>query len=89
MIFDRLDSEVPSTTEHLLAVFAVPLSFVRIKLAENIFELLTNAPNKIRQLPLIKTQNSIFGLPELYDDLLDEWTHKVSRSGTGCGQEQC
>lgn len=77
MIFDRLETEIPSTTEHLLAVFAVPLSFVRIKLAESIFELLKNAPNKIRQLPGVKGTNSIFGLPELYDDLLDEWTHKA------------
>lgn len=37
--------------------------------------MLKNAPNKIRQLPGVKGTNSIFGLPELYDDLLDEWTH--------------
>lgn len=76
MIFARLKTEIPNTTEHLLAVFAVPLSFVRIKFAESLFEMLKNAPNMVRQLPGVKGTNSIFGLPELYDDLLDEWTHK-------------
>lgn len=74
-IFDRMDSKIPASTEHLLAVFAVPLSFVRIRFAESLFEMLKNAPNKVRQLPGFKGSNSIFGLPELYDDLLDEWTH--------------
>jgi len=74
-IFNRLDTQLAPTTEHLLAVFAVPLSFVRIRFAETIFEKLKNAPNKVRQLPGVKGTNSIFGLPELYDDLLDEWTH--------------
>ncbi|CAF1686950.1 unnamed protein product [Adineta ricciae] len=30
----------------------------------------------MRNVPLVKQTNSIFGLPELYDDLLDEWTHE-------------
>ncbi|ORY84400.1 hypothetical protein BCR37DRAFT_391981 [Protomyces lactucae-debilis] len=74
--FDRLDAQIPQTTQHLLAVFAVPLSFVRIRFAESVFERLKNAPHIVRQLPLVKSTNSIFGLPELYDDLLDEWTHE-------------
>ena len=64
-IFNRLDTQLAPTTEHLLAVFAVPLSFVRIRFAETIFEKLKNAPNKVRQLPGVKGTNSIFGLPEL------------------------
>lgn len=31
----------------------------------------------IRKLPGLKGQNSIFDLPELYDDLLDEWCHEA------------
>lgn len=76
MIWDKLDGDgVEQGTEHLIGVFAVPLSMVRIKLAENLFSGLVKLPNKYRQMPLIKGTNSIFGLPELYDDLLDEWTH--------------
>ncbi len=75
MIFDRLDNDIAESTEHLLAVFAVPFSFVRFRLAEHLFDIMKNLPNKCRKLPLVKHTNSIFGLPELYDDLLDEWTH--------------
>lgn len=63
MIFERMNSQIPATTEHLLAVFAVPLSFVRIRFAESLFEMMKNAPNKIRQLPGVKGTNSIFGRP--------------------------
>ncbi|CAF1396767.1 unnamed protein product [Adineta steineri] len=74
MIFDKLENELENV-EHLIVVFPVPFSFIRAHIAETIFERLKNAPNKWRNLPGIKKTNSIFGLPELYDDLLDEWTH--------------
>jgi hypothetical protein len=74
MIFDKLENELDDV-EHLFVIFPVPFTFVRVHVAESIFERLKNLPNKWRQLPLIKQTNSIFGLPELYDDLLDEWTH--------------
>ena len=76
MIFERLTNEI-GNTKHLIVLFPVPFSFVRFKLAESIFEHLKNRPNKHRNLPLVKQTNSIFGLPELYDDLLDEWTHSA------------
>lgn len=31
----------------------------------------------VRKLPGLKGQNSIFDLPEFYDDLLDEWCHEA------------
>ena len=75
MIFNRLQNDL-NGVEHLFVVFPVPYTFVRIRLAESIFEHFKNLPNKWRKVPLIKQTNSIFGLPELYDDLLDEWTHE-------------
>ena len=63
MIFERLN-KLPETTQHLLAVFAVPFSFIRVKLAEKIFEFLKNRAPWVRHLPGIKGSNSIFGLPE-------------------------
>ncbi|UJR20625.1 hypothetical protein I4U23_023750 [Adineta vaga] len=76
MIFDKLDKEIHNIP-HLIILFPVPFSFIRLKLAETCFEHIKNLPNKCRQLPLVKQTNSIFGLPELYDDLLDEWTHEA------------
>ena len=75
MIFEKLEQHVTNIT-HLIVLFPVPFSFIRFKLAESIFERFKNLPNKFRQLPIIKSTNSIFGLPELYDDLLDEWTQR-------------
>ena len=76
MIFDKLQNNIGQIS-HLIVLFPVPFSFVRFKLAETIFEHFKNLPNKQRNLPLVKQTNSIFGLPELYDDLLDEWTHEA------------
>ncbi|UJR20209.1 hypothetical protein I4U23_023340 [Adineta vaga] len=76
MIFDRLENEL-ETVEHLIILFPVPFSFVRVQLAETIFEHLKNLPYKWRNGAILKKTNSIFGLPELYDDLLDEWTHRA------------
>ncbi|CAF2510873.1 unnamed protein product [Rotaria sp. Silwood2] len=75
MIFDKLENDLEDV-EHLIVLFPVPFSFIRIHIAESIFEHLKNLPNKCRQLPFVKQTNSIFGLPEAYDDLLDEWTHR-------------
>lgn len=36
MMFDRLH-KVPETTQHLIVVFAVPFSFIRVKVAEKLF----------------------------------------------------
>jgi hypothetical protein len=76
MIFEKLENNIMDIT-HLIVLFPVPFSFIRFKLAENIFGRLKNLPNKCRNVPLVKQTNSIFGLPELYDDLLDEWTHEA------------
>jgi hypothetical protein len=74
MMFDHLENIEP-TTQHLMAIFPVPFSFVRIRPAEKIFDFLRKRAPWVRFLPGLKGTNSIFGLPELYDDLLDEWTH--------------
>jgi hypothetical protein len=76
MIFEKLENNIMNT-KHLIVLFPVPFSFVRFKLAGNIFGHLKNLPNKFRNVPIVKQTNSIFGLPELYDDLLDEWTHEA------------
>ena len=76
MIFDRLENQI-ADIQHLIILFPVPFSFVRFKLAESVFEQLKNLPHKHREIPGVKQTNSIFGLPELYDDLLDEWTHEA------------
>ena len=52
-----------------------PISLIRFLAAENIFDFFTEQAPWVRRLPGIKGTNSIFGLPEYYDDLLDEWTH--------------
>jgi hypothetical protein len=74
MIFDKLENGLEDV-QHLIVLFPVPFSFIRVHVAETIFERMKDLSNKWRQLPLIRGSNSIFGLPELYDDLLDEWTH--------------
>ncbi len=76
MIFDRLENELDGV-KHLIALVPVPFSFIRVHIAETIFERFKNLPNKWRRIPPVKQTNSIFGLPELYDDLLDEWTHRA------------
>ncbi|CAF4911948.1 unnamed protein product [Rotaria sp. Silwood1] len=76
MIFEKLENDVMNIT-HLIVLFPVPFSFVRFKLAESILHRLKNLPNKFRNVPVVKQTNSVFGLPELYDDLLDEWTHEA------------
>lgn len=73
-IFDRLKA-LPETTQHLVILFPVPFSFIRLKAVENVFAFLANSAPWVRRLPGIKSTNSIFGLPEFYDDLLDEWCH--------------
>ena len=75
MIFDKLENNLDGV-KHLIVIFPVPFSFIRLKLAENVFEYVKKMTKGCRNAPLVKETNSIFGLPELYDDLLDEWTHE-------------
>jgi hypothetical protein len=41
MMFEKLH-QVPSSTQHLIVVFAVPFSFIRVKVAEKLFGFLQN-----------------------------------------------
>lgn len=75
MIFQKLDTELAPTTQHLIVVFAVPFSFIRVKVAEKMFAFLKNRYPWVRKLPGLRSLNSIFDIPEFYDDLLDEWVH--------------
>ena len=76
MIFDRLEKEIVHVP-HLIVLFPVPFSFLRFKLAESVFEQMKKFSASCRRVEVVKHSNSIFGLPELYDDLLDEWTHEA------------
>lgn len=40
MVFDRLDTQLAPTTQHLIVVFAVPFSFIRVPAAEALFAFL-------------------------------------------------
>ena len=76
MIFKRLQ-EMPDTVQHLLCIIPIPFSYIRMRPAEKLFDFLKNRSQAFRNIPGIKSTNSVFGLPELYDDLLDEWTHEA------------
>ncbi len=43
---------------------------------EIVFQHLKVIVTKWLKIPIIEQVNSIFGLPKMYDDLLDEWTHE-------------
>jgi hypothetical protein len=75
MIFEELTTKLNKDVAHLIVLFPVPFSFLRFKLAESLFDFLKKLSLRCRNVGLVKETNSIFGLPELYDDLLDEWTH--------------
>ncbi|CAF4743464.1 unnamed protein product, partial [Rotaria sp. Silwood2] len=87
MIFEKLENNTINVS-HLIIIFPVPFSFLRFKLAETIFEHIKNLPNRCRNVPVVKNTNSIFGLPELYDDLLDEWTHEAHINERNCALQR-
>ena len=75
MIFDKLNGEL-NDVKHLIVLFPIPFSFVRLKLAESILEHWKNFALRSPTHTLVTQTNSVFGLPEIYDDLLDEWIHE-------------
>ncbi|CAF3599539.1 unnamed protein product [Rotaria sp. Silwood1] len=75
IIFEKLDNDLHNV-KHLIVIFAVPFSFARFKMAESILEAWKKLSMAWRNIPLSKQTNSVFGLPEIYDDLVDEWTHE-------------
>ncbi|CAF1165445.1 unnamed protein product [Rotaria sp. Silwood1] len=76
LIFKNLDNDL-NNVQHLIVLAAVPMSFARFKMAESLLETWKKLSMKRRNIPLSQHMNSVFGLPELYDDLLDEWTHEA------------
>ena len=68
MIHQKLDQGLLPTTQHLIVAFAVPFSFIRVKPADKIFQVLANSNPWVRKLPGVKGMNSIFDLPEFYDE---------------------
>ena len=59
MIFDKLDNDLDNI-EHLIVLFPVPFSFIRVPIAESIFERLKNLPNKWRNVPFVRTNEFYF-----------------------------
>lgn len=76
MIFNRIEEDLDDTIHHILVISAIPLIFARFKLAESILETAKKLSMKWRRIPFSEHVNSVFGLPEIYDDLVDEWTHE-------------
>ncbi|CAF3052953.1 unnamed protein product [Rotaria sp. Silwood2] len=76
MMFNKLDNDLQNV-QHLIVLLAVPFSFARFKVAESLLETWKRLTMKCHNIPLSEQTNSVFGLPELYDDLLDEWTHEA------------
>ncbi|CAF2139093.1 unnamed protein product [Rotaria magnacalcarata] len=74
MIFEKLDNELENV-QHLIVLLAVPFSFPRFRVAESLLDTWKKIAMRWRNIPFSQQTNSVFGLPELYDDLLDEWTH--------------
>ncbi|CAF3163824.1 unnamed protein product [Rotaria sp. Silwood2] len=76
LIFEKLDSDLENV-KHLIVLFAVPFTFARFKMAESILEAWKKISMRWRNIPFSEHTNSVFGLPEIYDDLVDEWTHEL------------
>lgn len=76
MIFKKLDTELENV-QHLIVLLAVPFTFARFRMAESLLETWKKITMKYQNIPFSEQTNSVFGLPEIYDDLLDEWTHET------------
>ena len=76
IVFAKLNSELQNV-KHLIVVFPVPFSYARFKIAESFLEAWKKLSMRWQNIPLSEKTNSVFGLPEIYDDLLDEWTHEA------------
>ncbi|CAF1083207.1 unnamed protein product [Rotaria sp. Silwood1] len=76
MIFEKLANDLQDV-KHLIVVFPIPFSFARYKIAEPLLEVWKNITMKWHNIPYSKKTNSVFDLPELYDDRLDKWTHEA------------
>jgi hypothetical protein len=76
MMFDKLDNNLQGV-KHVIVLVPVPFSYVRFKVAEFVLEFFKEIASIGRSVPIVRQKYSIFGLPELYDDLLDEWTHET------------
>lgn len=51
------------------------LKWNRIRTIELTFQRWKKIAMEKLRIPVVEQINSVFGLPEMYDDLLDEWTH--------------
>jgi hypothetical protein len=56
-IFKKMNTEIPETTQHLIVVFAVPFSFIRVPAAESAFGFLAaKKPYVLSQQLVERTQ---------------------------------
>ncbi|CAF1549219.1 unnamed protein product, partial [Rotaria sordida] len=76
MIFEKLNIDLENV-QHLIIILAVPFLFARFKVTETLLETWKKWTMKYQNIPFSEHTNSIFGLPEIYDDLLDEWIHEA------------
>ncbi|CAF3802776.1 unnamed protein product, partial [Rotaria sordida] len=83
MIFEKLNVDLENV-QHLIVILAVPFSFARFKVAETLLETWKKWTMKHQNIPFSEHTNSIFGFPEIYDDLLDEWIHEAHIKERNC-----
>jgi len=74
LMFEQLHA-LPHTPRHLFVVFPVPFSYFRLRAGEKVLGTAAKAKKENKRKWWLRWANSIFDLPELYDDLLDEWCH--------------
>eukprot|EP00210_Caulerpa_lentillifera_P005345 g5108.t1 len=76
-IFKRL-ANMPSSIQHLIVVFTVPIVYPHVPIAEALFSLVSIMTKvAVLNAVLVKTNivsSKTFDEPELLDDLIDHWT---------------
>ncbi|ORX99117.1 hypothetical protein K493DRAFT_213159 [Basidiobolus meristosporus CBS 931.73] len=73
MIFDVLNTQIPSSCQHLIVGFGVPIVYPRLSIAESTLQGIS-ASSLFQKTGAFPQVMNAFGEPELLDDLTDHWT---------------